>query len=259
MAVQEGFLYEQNAYKALKKPNLHKDIAVGQIAGASSNKPDITIKSGNSTSGVELKNQPTAAGSLVLQFHKGSWNFGPTDGKEEKEFLKQLGTAAGVLDILNSKWKTPILQYDNNGKKIYVGAEKNIAYRKDLESFGKLPLSARYIDVPSKAVCDYYNKKGSYYLNVGTRGFYTLNRDKLGLNSKLRKIGASGIPDFGDAATTKIRLRVQPKGGGDYQIVFTLQFSSISPSPFNIAPILKGSKSNIDKKALITDTLMQVL
>jgi len=259
---QEGFLYEENTYDALRKPTIHKDISTGGVAGASHDKPDLTIKVGKITSGVELKNQPTAAGSLVLQFSNGVWNFGPTDGNVEKEFLKSVGTKAGVLKILNANWTNPILQYDEDGKKIYVGAKKSEAYRKDLAAFGKYPINIRYIDVPTKIISDYYNKKDTYYLNVGSHGFFLFNTDPLGINAKLAKLGLEKIPNFSSpsAATTKIRIRVQDKSGS-YQISFTLQFgmTTAQKSPYNIAPLKSGSKSEIDVKRLIADPIMRVL
>ena len=262
MAVQEGFLYETNAYKSLKKPIIHKDISFGDVAGASHDKPDLTIKVGRATAGVELKNQPTAAGSLVLQFHNGKWNFGPTDGNVEKEFLATLGNKTGVLKILNKNWKTPVLQYDAKGNKIYVGAEKSNAYRKDLAAFGAFPLNVRYITVPTKTISDYYNTKDTYYLNVGTHGFFLFGSDPLGLNTKLRKLGLKPIPNFAAAnsATTKIRIRVQDKSGS-YQISFTLQFgmTTTQKSPYNIAPLMPGSKSSINVDALIASPIMKVL
>ena len=262
MATQKGFEYEENAYHALKKPTIPKDISTGTIAKASHDKPDLTIKVGRDEAGVELKNQPTAAGSLVLQFNKGTWNFGPTDGNIEKEFLRVLGTKAGVLKLLNKNWTNPILQYDDDGKKIYVGAKKTEAYRKDLVAFGKFPLNVRYIDVPTKAISDYYNAKDTYYLNVGTHGFFLFGSDPLGLNAKLLKLRLGKIPNFADAnsATTKIRIRVQDKSGS-YQISFTLQFgmTSAQKSPYNIAPLKSGSKSEIDVAALIANPIMRVL
>jgi hypothetical protein len=213
-------------------------------------------------SGVELKNQPTAAGSLVLQFSDGKWNFGPTEGNVEKEFLATLGTKAGVLKILNKNWTNPILQYNENGGKIYVGAKKTEAYRKDLVAFGKFPLKVRYIDVPTKTISDYYNKKDTYYLNVGTHGFFLFGSDPLGLNTKLAKLKLTSIPNFAavGAATTKIRIRVQDKSGS-YQISFTLQFgmTTAQKSPYNIAPLKAGSKSAIDVAALTSDPIMRVL
>lgn len=258
MAIQEGFKYEENAHKALRKPTLRKDISYGAPAKASHDKPDLTIKVGNITSGVELKNQPTAAGSLVLQFIDGKWNFGPTDGNVEKEFLKALGVKMDVLKILNKHWKNPILQYDKSGNKIYVGAKKTDAYRKDLAAFGKFPMNVRYIQVPAKAISDYYNRKDTYYINVGTHGFFLFGSDPLQLNTKLNKLSMRRIPNFD--ATTKIRIRVQDKSGS-YQISFTLQFgmTASQKSPYNIAPLKQGSKSDIDVKALLADPIMRVL
>jgi hypothetical protein len=262
MATQQGFEYERNAYEALRKPTIHKDISTGELAGASHDKPDLTIKVGKITSGVELKNQPTAAGSLVLQFSNGKWNFGPTDGNVEKEFLKSVGTKAGVLKTLNANWTNPVLQYDEDGKKIYVGAKKSEAYRKDLAAFGKYPMNVRYINVPTKIISDYYNKKDTYYLNVGSHGFFLFNTDPLGINAKLTKEGLAKVPNFSspNAATTKIRIRVQDKSGS-YQISFTLQFgmTTAQKSPYNIAPLKSGSKSEIDTKSLIADPIMRVL
>jgi hypothetical protein len=262
MATQQGFLYETNAYNALRKPIIHKDISDGTPAGASHDKPDLTIKVGRTSSGVELKNQPTAAGSLVLQFHDGKWNFGPTDGNVEKEFLRDLGTKAGVLKILNKNWTNPVLQYDENGKKIYVGAKKSDAYRKDLAAFGAFPQTVRYIDVPTKAISDYYNAKETFYLNVGTHGFFMFGSDPLGISAKLTKLRLPKLPNFAasGSATTKIRIRVQDKSGS-YQIAFTLQFgmTSSQKSPYNIAPLKSGSKSEIDVAALTADPIMRVL
>lgn len=262
MAAQEGFKYEENAYKSLRKPIIHKDISYGGVAGASHDKPDLTIKVGKITSGVELKNQPTAAGSLVLQFSDGKWNFGPTDGNIEKEFLKALGTKMNVLKILNKHWKNPILQYDKSGNKIYVGAKKSEAYRKDLAAFGKFPLNVRYIQVPTKAISDYYKAKKTYYLNVGTHGLFLFGSDPLGLNTKLTKLNMEKIPDFAapNSATTKIRMRVQDKSGS-YQISFTLQFgmTTAQKSPYNIAPLKPGSKSDINVAELRANPIMRVL
>lgn len=263
MATQEGFLYESNAYKSLRKPIIHKDISTGGVAGASHDRPDLTIKVGNNTAGVELKNQPTAAGSLVLQFQNGTWQFGPTDDNPEKEFLKALGKKTNVLEILNKNWKTPVLQYDARGNKIYIGATLANAYARDLKEFAKLPMNVRYIDVPTKVISDYYNKKKTYYLNVGTHGLFLLGSDPLGINKKLASKKLPPIPNFAKpgSATTKIRIRVQDKGGGSYQITFTLQFgmTASQKSPYNIAPLMAGSSSSINIPALRADGVIQVL
>ena len=124
------------------------------------------------------------------------------------------------------------------------------------------PTPSNKPDVPTKAISDYYNTKDTYYLNVGTHGFFLFGSDPLGLNTKLTKLRLAKIPDFAKAgsATTKIRIRVQDKSGS-YQISFTLQFgmTAAQKSPYNIAPLKSGSKSEIDVAALTADPIMRVL
>ena len=105
---QEGFLYEENAYKALKKFN----ISTGVVAGASHTLPDLTIHkpskivakklSGYQTAGVELKNQPTAAGSLVMKYYKGAWDYGKYNDAEEKIFIHDLAESQALLKNMNT-------------------------------------------------------------------------------------------------------------------------------------------------------------
>lgn len=259
---QEGFLYEERAYKALQKYK----ISTGGTAGASHDKPDLTIQSsGKKPTGCELKNSPTAAGSLVLKYYNGKWEFGETDGEPEKEFLKALGKKAKLLETITSQWKgeSPMLQNDAKGKKqLKVGSWSNIqdkerAYNHDLALFGGN--NEVHIDVGAKAVCDYYLTKKCSYINVGTHGFFTLNgTDHLSLNDKLKKLKHPIIPDFGRSASCKIRVRVQLKSSSkkDYQFVMTLQFGGVKKSPYNIAPLKAGSKSDIDTATLAKDPLL---
>lgn len=248
---QEGFLYEENAYKALQKYK----ISIGGTAGASHDKPDLTItRPGKRTAGCELKNQPTAAGSLVLQYYDEEWHFGPTGDNPEKEFIRDIGMKMNALKIMNDKKKVPCLQYID-GKKTYVGVKTyRDGYQRDLKSFGDT-----YIDVPNKIISDYYNTKKCYYLNVGTHGFFLLNgSDPLSLQSVLRKKNLQSIPDFSSAtsAKTQIRIRVQDKSGG-YQFTFSFQFGSVMKSPYNLAPLKSGSSSTIDTIALQKNPILQ--
>lgn len=248
---QKGFEYEEQAYKAL----LEYKISTGGTAGASKDRPDLTIKKGRDTTGVELKNKPTAAGSLVLQYYDGSWHFGPTDGNPEKEFLKQVGDGVGIIKTLNAEWKSPSLRYVG-GKKTYVGAANSkAAYQADLKKFGN-----KYIDVPNKVIADYYNSKKCSYLNVGSHGLFLLNKDALKLNTELAKLKLPKIPNFSDrdSAKTQIRVRVQYKGGGDYQFAFTLQFKSVTKSPYNLAPLKTGSTYIVDKTKLKKDPILRI-
>ncbi|MFM7796217.1 MAG: hypothetical protein ACKO7N_05570, partial [Candidatus Nitrosotenuis sp.] len=119
-----------------------------------------------------------------------------------------------------------------------------------------------HIEVESKAVCDYYLSKKCSYINVGTHGFFTLNdSDILGLNAKLKNISGINlpkIPNFATSSKTIIRIRCQPKSisNADYQFALTLQFGSVEKSPYNIAPIKRGTKSDIDIKQLQSDPIL---
>jgi hypothetical protein len=250
MAAQQGFLYEQNTYKALSSFG----VKCLPPAGASSDKPDLTIVKDKKNYGVELKNQPTAAGSLVMQYYKGAWHFGPTDNNPEKEFLQSVGEGVDILKTMNKgQWKglVPVLQYENN-KKTYIGGKnEKQGYQIDIAKFGGQGAKDIYEIVPNKVIADYYNSKKCHYINIGTHGFFLLNKkDPLGLNKMLAKAKLPPIPDFAatSSAKTQIRVRCQYKSPG-YQFAFTLQFGNVAKSPYNIAPV-QGA-------ALINKTLLK--
>jgi hypothetical protein len=251
MAAQQGFVYESNAWTALKKFGISAGIGA---AGASSDRPDLEIKkisdkTGTKKQGCELKIAPTAAGSLVLKYYDGKWSFGETKGDPEKELLVALANKYKLLTEMNTSgtygrnWrgKVPFLQNDKSGKKIVPsGKTKEAAYKEDIKQFSGP--NEVHIPVPAKAICDYYNTKKCDYINVGTHGFFLLNKkDPLQLNSKLK----DKIPDFADIASSRIRVRCQYKGGGDYQFVLTLEFSKMSKSHYNIAPVMSASNVTI--------------
>lgn len=249
---QQGFVYEENAYKALNKMG----ISVGGIAGASHDKPDLSIvtKTVKTPAGCELKISPTAAGSLVLKYFKGQWDLGDIKGDPEKMMMQEIAKKYKLLENMNTsgsagaRWrgKVPVLQNDAAGKKILTGGikDKSAAYKIDIESFkGENEV---HIDVPAKAICDYYNKKKTHYLNVGTHGFYLMNKlDPLKLNAKLQK----KIEDFANCASARIRVRCQSKGGGDYQFVMTLEFSNVKKSTYNLCPISAPNNVTINTAA----------
>jgi hypothetical protein len=256
-ASHEGFLYEQNAYRTLKPYGI---AAGAPPAGASHDRPDLEIKLGKKTSGVELKNQPTTAGSLVMQYYGGEWHFGPTDNNPEKEFMKGIGMSVKILDTMNDKWKKPVLQYEN-GQKTYVGAkDQRQAYQLDIAKFGGQGAGDIYVPVPNAKISGYYNKKDTYYLNVGTHGFFLFGRlDPLEVNKRLTKAKLEMVPDFSHprSATTKIRVRCQYKSPG-YQFSFTLQFGNVMKSPYNLAPLRSGSNSAIDLAKLKRDAILGI-
>lgn len=260
---QKGFEYEEKAYKALEK----YDISTGGVAGASHDKPDLTIQnSKKDKTGCELKISPTAAGSLVMKYFDGKWSYGEFKQTEiEKAFLHDLGEEFNLLTEMNDRgnagknWrdKIPMLQNDKQGKKILIPGmkDKRVAYKVDLENFGAK--NEVHIKIPAKAICDYYIKKKCSYINVGTHGFYTLNdKDDLDLNKKLKVMNEPSIPNFAKSAEAEIRVRCQYKGGGDYQFVMTLEFRKMTKSPYNLAPLRTGSKSEIDINKLEKDPIL---
>ena len=262
MPVNKGQIYEAKTHAMLKKLGM----AFGGAAGASHTLPDITLlQAGKHKSGCELKNQPTAAGSLVMQYIKGKWQFGPVDQDEEKMLLRDIGIKEDVLSYMNGRshpWgknNPPVLQYDQNGDKIvngkpfgsYTLVQKLKFYAQDRKKYpGKNEVK---IPVDAKTICNYYLSKGCSYMNVESHGFYTLNgQDDLDLNKFLQKNKYPLIPDFAKSTTASIRVRLQPKGSGGYQFTFTLVIGKTTKSPYNLS---EGGSAAKFKKAHLYEAL----
>ena len=222
------------------------------------------LQSNNCKAGCELKISAIDAGSLVMKYFGGKWDYGDYKGEEEKEFLHEVAEGVNLLKEMNTSgpygagWrgKVPNLQNNEKGKKILIGAsDKRDAYKQDIEKFGGQ--SEINIVVPAKSICDYYIIKKCSYINVGSHGFYTLNnKDTLGLQKKLKLMKHPIIPDFAHSASCLLRVRVQYKGGGDYQFVMALRFGGVKKSPYNIAPLKSGSSSTVDSVKLNSDPIL---
>jgi hypothetical protein len=239
MAAQQGFQYEINAAKALVPLGL---VPAGFApAGARHDTADLTLLYKNKKEGCELKISAASAGSLVLKydFAKKSWGFGNIKPDEdEKIFLRDLANDFKLFDLIRTNWKEIPLKRDNdpNLKAFTTSMSKQQLYERDLGAFKDIKG-----EIPASKIEQYYNKKKTYYVNIGTHGFYllgTINPYKL-----------KGVPRFGDSATATCRARVQYKGGQNYQFTFEMQFSMKRKSPFNIAPV-NGSSVNIDMSKL---------
>ena len=261
MAAQQGFEYEKNAINFLKPFGLSD----GKFAGASHDRPDIMLTVRKKEAGCELKISPTAGGSLVIKAYANStphWRFGDIDYDEtEKKFLAELAKSSGVLTEINRKWQTPIYNIADRTpqwEKQMLKIPLNERYSTDLKTCPDIrePLSA-------DAMTKYYNLKKTYYINVGTHGFYLLgNLDPLGLNERLKKAGMPIVPRFEDNCKITARVRCQSKGitkadadekskrrigAQGYQFTFTIEFSlPRNSTPYNIAPI-NGSNVTILK------------
>lgn len=229
MAAQQGFQYEVNAANILKPMGfVPKDFVP---AGAGHNQPDLMLQYKNQKAGCELKITAASAGSLVLKYDaknkKNPWGFGKIDeSDDEKIFIRDLAEKQDLFSLIKRQWKEIPYKRDKDllweataGK---LHAKKR--YERDRDTFKDIRGA-----IPATKIEEYYNKKVTYYVNVGTHGFYLLGTKN---PLKLR-----GVPTFGNSATATYRARVQYKGSDNYQFTFEMQFSVKTKSPFNIAPV----------------------
>lgn len=236
---QQGFVYEVNATKALKKFGL---IPAGfKPAGAGHDQPDLLMEYNGVQAGVELKITAASAGSLVLKYDstkKHPWGFGNIKADDkEKLFIKELADYVKLFSVIEKKWKNKPYKREPQDSRWQATAGKltnQKRYERDLKMFKEISG-----EIPAQKIEEYYVKKKTYYVNVGTHGFFlmgTKNPFKL-----------KGVPRFSEKANAKYRCRVQYKGGGNYQFTFEMSFSMKGKSPYNIAPLKSGSV-NIVKK-----------
>ena len=225
MVAQRGFQYEINATETLK--------AFGYVpvnfvpAGAKSNQPDLILEHKQETSGCELKMTDASAGSLVLKYVDNSWRFDDINNEDkEKVFITELANHVYLFDRIQEEWKEIPLKYSSKPE-----MTKRELYEKDRDTFGDIRG-----DIPASKIEDYYNTKSTYYVNVGTHGFYLFG-DKNPLNTQ-------NVPRFAESAKAQYRARVQYKGKNKYQFTFEMKFNMKDKSPFNIAPI-DGKSANI--------------
>ena len=238
---QQGFQYEANAAKALKPYDIVPKNFVP--AGAGSDIPDLMIKkpgAGQTPVGCELKITAASAGSLVMKWNNGTWSIGnPNETNDEKLFVIELAKQVGVLNTIAKQWKNEPYKFTQNDKikGEISGLDKREIYSKELSRFSEIKG-----EIPATKIEEYYNKKKTYYVNVGTDGFFLLgNKNPLGLK---------GVPRFGNSAKAGFRARVQAKGGGNYQFTFEMSFSvpRAKRSPYNIAPTIgKGVQIDYDR------------
>ena len=243
MAAQQGFQYEKNAADALKKYGLVPKSFVP--AGAGHDQPDLMLSYKNKLAGCELKITAASAGSLVLKYDindkRNPWKFSNIDVSDvEKVFISDLAYDMKLFDVIRSKWKQiPYKREQDSQWKATVGKiDIRKRYERDKTAFPDIKG-----DIPASKIEQYYNKKRTYYVNVGTHGFYLL--------CSSNPQGLKGIPRFGQSARATYRARVQYKGSGNYQFTFEMQFMipAANRSPFNIAPV-DGKSVNIQKNAL---------
>jgi len=243
MAAQQGFQYEINAAKVLKPMGLVPKSFVP--AGAGHDQPDLMLEHKKVKAGCELKITAASAGSLVLKYDakdkRNPWKFGDvSEDDAEKYFIKNLAEEVGLFDTIKKQWKEIPFKRDKDDlwKATAGKLTKKQQYERERDTFQDIRG-----EIPATKIEQYYNKKDTYYVNVGTHGFYLM-----GTKNPLK---LKDVPTFGSSAKATYRARVQYKGSDNYQFTFEMQFSipSSKKSPFNIAPV-NGTSVNIIKDQL---------
>ena len=242
MAAQQGFQYEINAAELLKPLGIVSSNF--RPAGAGHNQPDLMLEHKGVKSGCELKITAASAGSLVLKYDvkdkKNPWKFGDiSEDDAEKQFIKDLAYEVGIFDLIKKKWtEVPFKRDKDELWKATAGKlTKKQQYERDRDTFPDIKG-----EISAKKIEEYYNRKDTYYVNVGTHGFYLMG------NSNPLKL--KDVPTFASSAKAIYRMRVQYKGSDNYQFTFEMQFSipSSKKSPFNIAPVDGKSVNIIESK-----------
>lgn len=241
MAAQQGFQYEINACDVLKPMGFVPEKF--RPAGAGHDQPDLMLLYKNKEAGCELKITAASAGSLVLKYDSkdknNSWKFSDIKSTdEEKLFIRDLAEEVGLFSIIKKQWKEIPFKRDKDA--LWEATAGKLTpqqrYERDRDTFKDIRG-----EIPASKIEQYYNKKKTYYVNVGTHGFY--------LMGKSNPLKLKNVPTFGDSAKATYRARVQYKGGGNYQFTFEMQFSMSKKSPFNIAPV-NGKSVTIIKEQL---------
>jgi hypothetical protein len=243
MAAQQGFQYEINAANVLKPMGfVPKNF---MPAGAGHNQPDLMLEHKGKKSGCELKITAASAGSLVLKYNiknkNSPWSFGEiSDDDAEKKFIKDLADEIDLFKILKKEWKEIPFKREKDALWNATAGKltKKQQYERDRDTFPDVRG-----EIPANKIEQYYNKKDTYYVNVGTHGFY--------LMGSKNPLDLKDVPTFGSSAKAIYRARVQYKGSDNYQFTFEMQFSipAAKKSPFNIAPV-DGKTVNIIKNKL---------
>jgi len=229
MAAQQGFQYEINASNMLKPmgfvPKSFKP------AGAGHDQPDLMLLHKKKEAGCELKITAASAGSLVIKYDskdkRNPWKFGDIKADEdEKRFIADLAKEVKLFDLIKKQWKEKPYKRDKDVEWNATAGKMTPKqrYERDRDTFADIRG-----EIPATKIEQYYNRKDTHYVNVGTHGFY--------LMGKANPLKLKGVPTFGASAKATYRARVQYKGSGNYQFTFEMQFSMKSKSPYNIAPV----------------------
>lgn len=160
---QQGFQYEINAARVLKNYGIVPSSFTP--AGAGSDIPDLMIQRNGVKAGCELKITAASAGSLVMKYDQGKWFIGNREETDdEKIFVQRLADEVGILDQIQREWNNEPYKFtrDPKLKKEIEGLDKRGIYAAELKRFPEIKGN-----IPATKIEEYYNKKKTYYVNVG--------------------------------------------------------------------------------------------
>lgn len=207
MPVNKGIIYESKVNSNLKKTNLQKKSFRG--AKSNPNAPDCQLKYQGKDYNVEIKLDlytDFGQGTLDYNLEKNKWILGGSKTKSAETF-REILSSANVPDIVNKKWgpKGPPRKYSIPSK---FFTKEDVKF--DYDNFKETT-----IDIPNKAVSDYYASKDTYYIQIGGYGLYYMSEDvanlgvpeldlKLKLRFRIKR--ASSIPIYNYRFTTAIQV-----------------------------------------------------
>jgi hypothetical protein len=198
----QGLVYEQKVYNALKKANISGlDVGSKPSAGFSRHGAgDIEVKVDGKPFNVEVKlsaNDQMGAGQLIYDYQSNTIH--PHENLANKTDPQDL-----VMILKAAKKKVPaIREYieelrNTHGIEIdgFPARIPKPVREKMTESGFSQPINAR-VETTSKYIIDHYNAKGVYYIQIGGSGLFYLGSNPLNLP----------IPPFVGSARVEMRLK----------------------------------------------------
>lgn len=243
MSRNRGHEYEWLVYNHLVSVNGRyvKDVPAGNL-----NRPDLLISNGKKVfSGCELKISPKASGSITFNYTKKGWQLNLTKtSSPETVFLHNIAKEIDLLSIVRKDWLgKPLRSIPVDPRTLRM--TKKAIYESDHRKFPDIYVHT----IKPIVISRYYNIKETYYMNVGTHGFYLLGgKDPLGLNARLSQHGMPPIPKFElFLENVKGRARVQYKGHDkNHEFTFSLVMGKLKPSIYNLAGVKNPSSVVLD-------------
>jgi hypothetical protein len=171
--MNKGFLYEKKILEIMKNNNLVSQEFLNQeTAGCDNTKPDMVLCINGHDVNIEVKKSiKSQAGGTSIRFDGNNFEFvKPISGIDESKVFESL-----------SKKKEDYLRFMeyHNVKNIPFTTTKDL-WNKSVEE-GLLKPTNCSIDCDISFIENHYNKKNTFYIQIGGKGLYYMTHDILGL------------------------------------------------------------------------------